>query len=175
MTAPPSSRDEGEGLTSLAIWPYHWCHMTKSVRAAPSRIADALGGSKVLKIRVRTPEDLIEATRIGLSYASFDAVRVRFDIRTELMTRLLDLPARTLARRKHEKRFHTAESDRLVRLARIGALAEETLGTTEKAARWLNDSNRALGGEAPLSRLDTDVGAREVEDLLVRIAYGVYS
>jgi putative toxin-antitoxin system antitoxin component (TIGR02293 family) len=149
--------------------------MAETSKSSPSRIADALGGSRVLKIRVRTPEDLIEATRAGLSYESFDAVRVRFAIKTELMTRLLDLPARTLARRKHEKRFHAAESDRLVRLARIGALAEETLGSAQKAARWLQAPNRALAGEAPIARLDTDVGAREVEDLLLRIAYGVYS
>jgi putative toxin-antitoxin system antitoxin component (TIGR02293 family) len=149
--------------------------MTEALKSIPSRVADALGGSKVLRIRVRTPEDLIEATRMGLSYASFDAVRIRFDIKTELMTRLLDLPARTLARRKHEKRFHAAESDRLVRLARVGALAEDTLGSTQKAARWLQAPNRALAGDAPLARLDTDVGAREVEDLLLRIAYGVYS
>ncbi len=157
------------------MWLYNLCHMTEPRRNAPSRIADALGGKKVLRIRVRTPEDLIEATRIGLSYASFDAVRVRFEIKTEVMTRLLDLPARTLARRKHEKRFHAAESDRLVRLARIGAFAEDTLGSTRKAAYWLQAPNRALAGEAPLTRLDTDVGAREVEDLLLRISYGVYS
>lgn len=149
--------------------------MAETRRNAPSRIADALGGQKVLRIRVRTPEDLIEATRIGLAYASFDAVRVRFEIKAELLARLLDLPARTLARRKHEKRFQSAESDRLVRLARIGAFAEEALGSTPKAARWLQAPNRALAGEAPLARLDTDVGAREIEDLLLRILHGVYS
>lgn len=149
--------------------------MAATSRSAPARVADALGGAKVLRIRVRTPEDLIEATRTGLSYASFDAVRSRFEIAAELMTRILDLPVRTLARRKQEKRFHTDESDRLVRLARIGALAEDTLGSTPKAARWLRTPNRALAGDAPLARLDTDVGAREVEDLLLRIAFGVYS
>jgi putative toxin-antitoxin system antitoxin component (TIGR02293 family) len=149
--------------------------MTDRLKSPPSRIAEALGGKKVLRIRVRTPEDLIEATRAGLSYAAFEAIRIRFEIGIELMTRLLDLPARTLARRKQEKRFRSDESDRLVRVARIGALAEDTLGTTPKAARWLQAPNRALAGEAPLARLDTDVGAREVEDLLLRIAYGIYS
>ena len=149
--------------------------MTEPGVSAASRIADALGGAKVLKIRIRTLEDLIEATRKGLSYASYDAVRIRFEIRSELMARLLDLPARTLARRKHQRRFHAVESDRLVRVARIGAFAEEALGSTPKAAHWLKTRNRALAGDVPLTRLDTDVGAREVEDLLVRIAYGVYS
>ena len=149
--------------------------MTERVNSAPSRIADALGGQRVLKIRVRTPEDLIEATRAGLSYAAFEAIRIRFEIGTEIMTRLLELPARTLARRKHEKRFRSDESDRLMRVARIGALAEETLGSTHKAARWLQAPNRALAGEAPLDRLDTDMGTREIESLLLRIGYGVYS
>jgi len=149
--------------------------MTETRKTAQSRIAEALGGRKVLKFHVRTPEDLIEVTRTGLSYASFDAVRIRFAIEPEIMTRLLSLPARTLARRKHERRFHSDESDRLVRLARIGALAEETLGSARKAALWLQAPNRALAGKTPLTRLDTDVGVREVEDLLLRIAYGVYS
>lgn len=149
--------------------------MTERSRTASWRIADALGGRKVLKIRVKTPEDLIQATRAGLSYAAFEAIRIRFEIGTEILTRLLDLPARTLARRKHEKRFRSEESDRLVRVARIGALAEETLGSTQKAARWLQAPNRALSGEAPLDRLDTDVGTRDIEGLLLRIGYGVYS
>lgn len=49
------------------------------------------------------------------------------------------------------------------------------IGDEEKAVEWLQTPNRALGGERPLDQLDTDVGAREVEDLLGRIAYGVYS
>jgi len=32
-----------------------------------------------------------------------------------------------------------------------------------------------LGGETPLEYAETEVGAREVEDLLGRIEYGVYS
>jgi putative toxin-antitoxin system antitoxin component (TIGR02293 family) len=49
------------------------------------------------------------------------------------------------------------------------------LGEQEKAIAWLGTANRALGGDRPLDVLDTDVGARMVEDILGRIAYGVYS
>jgi putative toxin-antitoxin system antitoxin component (TIGR02293 family) len=49
------------------------------------------------------------------------------------------------------------------------------LGDKPTAVQWLLTPNRALGGERPLDRLDTDIGAREVEDILGRIAYGVYS
>ena len=68
-----------------------------------------------------------------------------------------------------------AESDRAVRLARVDTHAVEMLGEASTAAGWLNTPNRALGGEKPLDLLDTDVGARMVENVLGRIAYGVYS
>jgi putative toxin-antitoxin system antitoxin component (TIGR02293 family) len=45
----------------------------------------------------------------------------------------------------------------------------------EKAAQWLKTPNRALRGVRPLDQLDTDPGVREVEDILGRISYGVYS
>jgi putative toxin-antitoxin system antitoxin component (TIGR02293 family) len=60
-------------------------------------------------------------------------------------------------------------------VARIVALAEESLGSREKAARWLKRPNRALGNAIPLAHLDTDPGVRQVEDLLGRISHGVYS
>jgi len=53
--------------------------------------------------------------------------------------------------------------------------AEEVLGTAEKAARWLKKPNRALGGAVPLAQLDTDIGARQVEEILGRIEHGLYS
>jgi putative toxin-antitoxin system antitoxin component (TIGR02293 family) len=55
------------------------------------------------------------------------------------------------------------------------ALAKDTLGTAEKASLWLQTPNAVLGGHAPLTMLDTDVGTRSVETVLGRIAWGVYS
>jgi putative toxin-antitoxin system antitoxin component (TIGR02293 family) len=68
-----------------------------------------------------------------------------------------------------------SESDRTVRVARVYANAVEMIGDAEKAIEWLRTPNRALGGERPLDQLDTDVGAQMVDDVLGRIAYGVYS
>ena len=45
----------------------------------------------------------------------------------------------------------------------------------DKASTWLRRPNRALNNERPLRLLDTDVGARQVEDILGRIAHGVVS
>jgi len=51
-------------------------------------------------------------------------------------------------------------------------LAKQHIGDGETATRWLKRSNRALGGRSPLELVDTELGARSVEDVLGRIAYG---
>lgn len=139
------------------------------------RIAETLGGPRVLKRKSPTLEELHAQLRSGLPYSALEAVASGFDIGKEELIAVLHLPARTLARRKREKRLRADESDRLFRLGRIAALAEEVLASREKATRWLHQPNRALGNAAPLRQLDTDLGARQVEDLLLRIAHGVYS
>lgn len=143
--------------------------------ASTGGIYKALGGKKVLKKPASHYGTLIEHVRSGLPYAALEAVVERFEIPRDDVLRILHVPLRTLARRKRERVFRPDESDRLLRLGRIAAMAEEVLGTREKAAAWLQDPNRALGGPRPLDRLDTDLGARQVEQILGRIAHGVYS
>jgi putative toxin-antitoxin system antitoxin component (TIGR02293 family) len=139
------------------------------------RIVETLGGRRVLKRRTEGMEALKERVREGLPYASLVAVARRWGLNQDDIVVLLSLPPRTLARRKEEQRLRADESDRLFRVSRIALLAEEVLGSREKAAGWLHRPNRALGGRTPLRQLDTDLGARQVEDILVRIAHGVYS
>jgi putative toxin-antitoxin system antitoxin component (TIGR02293 family) len=138
-------------------------------------IIEALGGPRLLKARRRDEDALIERVRAGLPYSALEAMAARFGIGPDEVVSVLRLPARTLARRKKEGRLTADESDRLLRLGRIAALAEEVLGHRERAGRWLHQPNRALGDVAPLRRLDTDLGAKEVEQLLIRIAHGVPS
>jgi putative toxin-antitoxin system antitoxin component (TIGR02293 family) len=139
-------------------------------------IAEVLGGRKVLGRTVRKPDDLAELVRKGLPATSFRVLAERLEIANSVLSEKLGIPQRTLTRRLSLRtRLTSAESDRMVRLARVFATAVELIGGEEKAAEWLQTPNRALGGGRPLDELDTDVGAREVEDLLGRIAYGVYS
>lgn len=97
-------------------------------------------------------------------------------MRNGALSQKLGIPERTLARRLSSASLLTsAESDRTVRMARVCANAVEMIGDEEKAIAGLGTPNRALGGERPLDQLDTDLGARMIEDVLGRIAYGVYS
>lgn len=131
-----------------------------------------LGGPAL--VHARSLEELRERLRAGLPFASLAAVTSGFGLAGEVASAVLRIPARTLARRKRERRLSPEESDRLFRLSRIATLAEDVLGNRDKAARWLRTENRSLGNAAPLSRLDTDLGAEEVEAALLRLAHGVF-
>ncbi len=143
--------------------------------AGTSAIVAVLGGPKSFPARIRTWRDLHRSIERGLRYRALDALHDRYGLGAYEITFLLAVPSRTLARRKMQGKFRPEESDRLVRLGRIGALAEETLGDANKAASWLRRPNRALANETPLRQLDTDIGSRQVENLLLRIAHGIYS
>ena len=139
-------------------------------------IAEVLGGRKILGRAVEKADDLAELVREGLPAGSVRLLAERLEMGSTALSRKLGIPQRTLTRRmSHRSRLTAAESDRTVRLARVYASAVEMIGEEHKAVEWLQTENRALAGERPLDKLDTDVGAREVEDLLGRIAYGVYS
>ena len=139
-------------------------------------IAEVLGGKKVLGRSVKSLTDLAELVREGLPASSVLVLAQKLDLGNAALSRKLGIPQRTMTRRlSQHSRLSAAESDRTVRLARVYATAVEMIGNQEKAVEWLRTPNRALAGERPLDQLDTDLGAREVEDVLGRIAYGVYS
>lgn len=149
--------------------------MAAVVRVAASDIAEALGGRRLLRLDAASERGLRRSVEAGLPYASLEAVMRKFGLARPDVSTVLRLPVRTMARRKREGRLDPDESDRLLRLARIAAEAARILGTEEKAVGWLRDPNIALGGEVPMDLLQTDIGARQVEEILGRIEYGLYS
>ena len=88
----------------------------------------------------------------------------------------LGMSARTLSRRKKEKKLSMAESDRLVTLSRLLMQAIELFEQNRpQAFRWFLQPNRALGNLSPLAMAATETGAREVEHLIGRLEHGVFS
>jgi putative toxin-antitoxin system antitoxin component (TIGR02293 family) len=130
-----------------------------------------LGGKRILGRTLATERDLREAIREGFPHAVLGELMQASGLTLKELAGALDLSARSLQRRRRG-RLARFESDRLYRMARLLALARETLGDSERAGRWLKRTNRALGGVAPISAIDTELGARQVENILGRIAYG---
>ena len=135
-------------------------------------LVEALGGKKVFKRRIVNVDQLRETVKAGLPYASLEALIGKFGLAREEAAAALHLPQRTIARRKKEQKLQADESDRLLRLARVGAQAVATLGSEEKAVQWLRRPNRALGKRVPLDLIDSDIGTRQVEEVLGRIEHG---
>ena len=140
--------------------------------AAPSRLQ---GPADILCLEPSTPKELLAAVRAGLPFAALEALAAQLDLPSIEIAVLLGMPARTFARRRKTDQLTPQESDRLFRLARTIARAIEVLGALAKARLWLLAPNRSLGGEVPLQMLDTDIGSRQVEEVLLRLSYGVFS
>lgn len=137
--------------------------------------ATVLGGETVLHALPGSILEWISLVRLGLSARTVDAaVRVMGISQTEL-ARALDIPERTLARRKKEGVLSRVESEKLVRLARVVERAVEVFENDRAALDWLKSQNPALGGTSPLSLLDTDLGSVAVVNTLGRIEQGVFA
>ena len=143
---------------------------------ATHSLLDVLGGEVILGRPMNKGGAMAELVREGLPVKALFLLAERMDLRQAEISEKIGIPQRTLTRRiTQHTRLTAAESDRTVRLAQVYSTAAETLGDGDKAAAWLKTPNRALRGGRPLDQLDTDPGVREVEDVLGRIAYGVYS
>lgn len=119
---------------------------------------------------------LIAAIEKGLPWKMFERFRKTTGLSADEIAEMIALPRRTLARRKNEGRLTSGESDRLVRAARVYGRALRLFdGDREAATDWLTTEVRALGGATPLEFMRTEIGAREVEQVIGRAEHGVYS
>jgi len=119
---------------------------------------------------------LIQEVREGFTFARAERAYKRLGFTLEEVADSVGVPPRTLHRRKQTgARLDRTESEKMLRLARVGAAAFDVFGDEELARAWLRSPIRALGDATPASLLDTDIGAQAVMDVLTRIEHGVYS
>lgn len=124
---------------------------------------------------VFTPSMLIESLKAGLDISELEALRVSLDLPMERLAPMLGISKATLHRRRISGRLDPSESDRVIRFARLIGKAKDVLESGQNARQWLTSPQFGLGAATPLEYAETEVGAREVEDLLGRIEHGVFS
>ncbi|WP_066331599.1 type II RES/Xre toxin-antitoxin system antitoxin [Azohydromonas lata] len=134
-----------------------------------------LGGENVLRGRPNLPLEWLTLVRQGLPAGVVDAAVRAVGMAQSELAQALDIPERTLARRKREGVLSREESAKLVRLARVVERAAQVFEDERAALDWLKAPNGALGGATPVSLLDTDLGASAVLDTLGRIEHGVFA
>jgi putative toxin-antitoxin system antitoxin component (TIGR02293 family) len=147
-----------------------------SLVAEPEALYGRASGKKSPATRKRPRADsLIERIRAGLPVSEFDTLRGLLGIPAEELSGYLNISRSTLIRRRRSGRLAPDESDRVIRFARLFGMTADVLGGHDEARAWLRQPARALGGAVPLAFAETEAGAREVENVLGRIEYGVYA
>jgi putative toxin-antitoxin system antitoxin component (TIGR02293 family) len=138
------------------------------------RVAESLGGYSVLRRRVHTVRDLEDAVQHGLPTSALRVLARRLcgdDARAQRALMLRVVPEATLRRRRRQ--LAPRESERTERLARVLALAEDVLGSLDDARAFLHAAHGRLGGRRPLDAALTELGARQVEEILRSIEHGL--
>jgi len=120
-------------------------------------------------------DTLVDAVDEGLDISAFERVAEILGVTEKRLAELLRINTSTLGRRKRNGSLSVDESERLYRIAFLLERSTQVMGDLEAAQRWLSTGKRALGGESPLVYARTEPGAREIEDLLGRIEYGIPS
>jgi putative toxin-antitoxin system antitoxin component (TIGR02293 family) len=119
---------------------------------------------------------LINMLEEGLPVFELEDLQESLDIPMEKLMDVLGIAKSTLhRRRKGDQRLDTLQSDRVIRFARLMRRAVEVFESEPAARQWLQSPQFGLGGAIPLKYAQTEVGAREVEELLGRIDHTVYS
>ena len=143
------------------------------VREQPARRYAGKGVTLLARKHIE-PREAIKHIAKGLPFTELEHLRGELDESLDLLARQLSMSRSTLQRRKAERRLSSEESDRVMRFWRILRYATKLFGTVERARQWLKYPQRGLGYAVPLDYAHTEAGAREVDDLLGRIDYGVY-
>jgi putative toxin-antitoxin system antitoxin component (TIGR02293 family) len=135
-----------------------------------SKVADALGGQRTLGARLDTVGDLAAAVAHGLPRAVVGELAQQAGRDAEGRRRVAALVV-SPATYKRSTHLSPAASERAERLARVTALAQQALGDADEARTWLNEAHPLLAGRAPIEVAASDLGARQVERILVNIQY----
>lgn len=137
-----------------------------------SAVAEKLGGSETLGRPVHTLSELRHAVEDGLPVGALDAISeyLAGPSGPASTFKYTVVPKTTLRRRT---RLSPEESERTERIARTVALAEQVWEDADLAREFLTEPQPQLGGERPIDLARSELGAREVEALLMRIEYAL--
>lgn len=140
------------------------------------RIANRIRLSRKLGIAGDDVKKTVRLVRAGFPFKTLAKFQKTTDLSWTQISRCLAIPQRTLTRRQSQGRLRSDESDRVLRISIILDMAIDLFeGDTAEARKWLLSPQPGLGGEIPLEFASTEVGAREVENLMGRLEHGVFA
>ena len=151
--------------------------MTNTMGAAPSD-AVSLRASGAVSALPLSPDNAraLKMVRDGLPFSTLENLVGVLGVAQREVANIIGIPATTLSRRKRSGRLTQLESDRLMRIARLVEMAHRMMqGDGAAARRWMIAPHELLGGASPLAHASTEIGGREVEQLIGRLRHGTFS
>jgi putative toxin-antitoxin system antitoxin component (TIGR02293 family) len=131
---------------------------------------------RTLGLNAKSSGELIQQVRRGFSFHALLDLQSRSGVPLAEIASIIDLPPRTLARRKSSGRLSPDESEKLLRISAVFEQAIDLFeGDHTDALKWLTTPKKALENETPLAYSRTELGAREVESLIGQLEHGVFS
>jgi putative toxin-antitoxin system antitoxin component (TIGR02293 family) len=135
----------------------------------PHTIAEAMGGTPVLKTAVHSMLDLHRVILGGVPKAAVAHLgRTYADVMPAQEFAALFTSVSTM---KRAGPLSLAAGERVQRVARLTALAERAFGERDRGVAWLTTAHPMLGRATPLDLARTEIGARQVERLLTNILF----
>jgi putative toxin-antitoxin system antitoxin component (TIGR02293 family) len=138
-------------------------------RPAPIKKMKSAPKAKPVVKKQPAPGKEINAGAAGLSFGEFEVLRKQLDLSLDELSLRLGLTRAAIKQRRATGRLTTDESGKVVCFARLLGHAVHLFGGLEEARRWLKEPQRGLHGAVPLDYAKTDLGAREVENLLTQL------
>ena len=159
--------------------------MSRVTAATVSRVVPDTSQRRPARFRIRGASlgltatrtgDLVRQIERGLPVRTLESLADRTGLPIASLAAVVGIPERTLARRKVTGRLTMDESERLLRIAAVFEKATQLFeGDVAGAVTWLTSPRQALENETPLAFSRTEIGAREVENLIGRLEHGVFS
>jgi len=142
----------------------------------PIRASNYTAALLGLKKAPRDDLEWAELLQTGLSSTTVDSLSAALGWTREKLAKAIDLVPRTVARRlARGARLTVPESERVLRVARVLARANDVLEGEAKAKTWLEEPSTALAGRAPIDLLRTDIGTELVLTELLKIDHGMWA
>jgi len=150
-----------------------------SGRAKLASVAGLLGGRSTLGKVPRNPLEAHEMILHGLPTKALTCLVENFIVLRwdQSLTQAIGMSLRTYQRHTSTatKQLNPEQSGRTWKLAEILAQATAVFGSKEEAEQWLERPAPGLNQRKPIDLLATPAGVELVEDLLVRLEFGVYT
>lgn len=134
---------------------------------------NAISTAKILGIEVKSDRDLERIILRGLPTDTISKIVDRiYPGQTDKYYQLV--PRSTLIRRQKESSLLSVEeSQKAERIARVFSFAVEVWGNEDKAREFMKKSHPMLDNRTPFEASLNELGARQVEQILGKLMFGI--